>query len=161
MRLLTLIVCLLLSANAAALEPPRTQCNETSGFSVDFGDRVTARDVRRALRAYPDFSSVLINDGDSTRPAYRITAIARYETEDQAEAVMHLMLASLLESEQFAAVFADGDIDDETLSNGIIFYSGDVESNQGVAMQIATEYASVAVSCTDLRARSEALTATP
>ena len=70
---------------------------------------------------------------------------------------MHLMLASLLDSEQFEAVFADGEIDDETLSNGIIFYSGDVEANEGVAMQITREYASVAVSCTDLRRRSAAL----
>lgn len=128
---------------------------------MNFGERVAARDVRQALRAYPDFSSVLINDGDSTRPAYRITAIARYETEDQAEAVMHLMLASLLASEPFATVFADGDIDDETLSNGIIFYSGDFEANQGVAMQIATEYASVMVSCTDLQARLAALAVAP
>ncbi len=73
---------------------------------------------------------------------------------------MHLTLASLLESEQFAAVFDDGDVDDETLSNGIIFYSGDPESNEGVAMQITTEYASVVVSCTDLGRRSAALTAT-
>ena len=126
---------------------------------MDFGERVSARDVHRALRAYPDFSSVLINDGDSSRPAYRITAVARYETEDQAEAVMHLLLASLLDSEQFAAVFGDGEVDDETLSHGIIFYSGDAESNEGLSMQITTEYARVMVSCTDLRRRSAALTA--
>ncbi|MBN8608524.1 MAG: hypothetical protein J0L81_16535 [Caulobacterales bacterium] len=88
-----------------------------------------------------------------------MTAIARYETADQAEAMMQLMLANLLDSDQFPSEFADGYIDDETLDNGITFYSGDYELNEGVAMQITREHASVLVTCTDLQGRAAALTA--
>jgi hypothetical protein len=101
----------------------------------------------------------LINDGDTTRPAYRVTAIARYETPEQAEAIMQFMLANLLDSGQFPAEFADGYVDDETLDNGIVLYSGDYELNEGVAMQITREHASVLVICTDLEGRVAALTA--
>lgn len=159
MRVALLALCLLCSPSASALEAPHPQCTEVEGFGLPFGERVSARDVRRALRTHRDFTSLLINDGDTARAMYRVSAIARYETPDQAEAMMQLMLANLLDSGHFPAEFADGYIDDETLDNGIILYSADFELNEGAAMQITREHASVLVTCTDLQGRATALTA--
>lgn len=158
MRVLVLILVLLCAPNAIALEVPRPQCSEAQGFGLPFGEHASARDVRRALRTHRDFTSLLINDGDTARAMYRATAIARYETPDQAEAMMQLMFANLLDSGQFPAEFADGYID-ESLENGITLYSGDYELNEGVAMQITREHASVLVTCTDLQGRAAVLTA--
>ena len=71
---------------------------------------------------------------------------------------MHSLVATLLGSEEFAGRFSDGEIDDESLDNGIIFYSDDSESNQGIALQITKEHTSLLVTCTDLRRRAQALT---
>jgi len=158
MRALLLTLCLFASSQAVAQEVPRAQCTEGSGFSLRFGEGVAERDVRRALRLYPDFGDIFVNDGDTARPVYRVTAIARYDAPQQATAMMHLLIAALMDSEQFAEQFSDGHIDDETLNNGIVFYSSDPESNEGIAMQIAQEHSSLLVTCTDLRGRAEALT---
>ena len=132
------------------------QCNEQRAFGLPFGERASRRDIRNATRAFGDFANILINDGDTENRIYRVTAMARYATPSQAEAMMMLAFATVIGEEQFTSQFSEGYIDEESVEDGVVFYSGDYDLNEGIALQIAHEQSTLIVTCTNLRGRAEA-----
>ncbi len=132
------------------------QCSEQLGFGLPFGERASTRDIRNATREFQGFDDILINDGDVRRATYRVTAIARYETSTQAQAIAMLAFATVIGEEQFTRQFSEGYIDEESVENGVVFYSGDYDLNEGVALQIEHYQSALIVTCTDVRGRAEA-----